>query len=191
MHSRFGTGSMPGIAASTRLTCVLGSAPNAVAAPEKSLALRGDLRVDFEADDDLPFAGFAAHSERRSSISHLPPFLRSCREAGPFLDRKPRVQHHLLVELVADEMQAERQPCSSRPHGTLIAGSPARLAGTAKTSFKYIASGSVVSPIPNAADGAVGRKDQVALIESFGEIPLDQRAHLLGFREISVVKACG
>ena len=40
MHSRLGTGSMPGIAASTRLTWVLGSAPNAVAAPEKSLALR-------------------------------------------------------------------------------------------------------------------------------------------------------
>ena len=39
MHSRFGTGSMPGIAASTRLTCVFGSAPNAVAAPENSLAL--------------------------------------------------------------------------------------------------------------------------------------------------------
>src|SRR5690349_24869854 len=37
MHSRFGTGNIPGIAASTRLTWVLGSAPNAVAAPEKSL----------------------------------------------------------------------------------------------------------------------------------------------------------
>src|SRR3954451_7532844 len=37
MHSLFGTGSMPGIAASTRLTCVFGSAPNAVAAPENSL----------------------------------------------------------------------------------------------------------------------------------------------------------
>jgi len=33
----FGTGSIPGIAASTRLTCVLGSAPKAVAAPENSL----------------------------------------------------------------------------------------------------------------------------------------------------------
>src|SRR5580765_6631265 len=39
MHSLFGTGSMPGIAASTRLTWVLGSAPNAVAAPEKSFDL--------------------------------------------------------------------------------------------------------------------------------------------------------
>ena len=30
---------MPGMAASTRLTCVFGSAPNSVEAPEKSLAL--------------------------------------------------------------------------------------------------------------------------------------------------------
>ena len=36
MHSRLGTGSIPGIAASTRLTCELGSAPNAVAAPLNS-----------------------------------------------------------------------------------------------------------------------------------------------------------
>ena len=38
-HPIVGTGNIPGIAASTRLTCVFGSAPNAVAAPEKSLAL--------------------------------------------------------------------------------------------------------------------------------------------------------
>ena len=38
MHSRFGTGSIPGIAASTRLTCVFGSAPKVVDAPENSLA---------------------------------------------------------------------------------------------------------------------------------------------------------
>ncbi len=36
MHSPLSTGSMPGIAASTRLTWLLGSAPNAVDAPEKS-----------------------------------------------------------------------------------------------------------------------------------------------------------
>ena len=39
MHSILGTGSIPGIAASTSETWVLGSAPNAVAAPENSLAL--------------------------------------------------------------------------------------------------------------------------------------------------------
>src|SRR5262245_5537334 len=37
-HSWFGTGSMPGKAASTSATCVFGSAPKAVAAPETSLA---------------------------------------------------------------------------------------------------------------------------------------------------------
>ncbi len=63
MHSRFGTGSMPGIAASTRLTCALGSAPNSVAAPENSLALDGDLRVDLEADHDLPVAGLAVDAK--------------------------------------------------------------------------------------------------------------------------------
>src|SRR4051812_7714773 len=48
-------------------------------------------------------------------------------------------------------------PCPSSPPGTDIAGSPARLAGTANTSFKYIASGSLIfSPRPNAAEGAVG-----------------------------------
>ena len=38
MHSRFGTGSMPGIAASISETCEFGSAPKSVDAPEKSLA---------------------------------------------------------------------------------------------------------------------------------------------------------
>ena len=37
-HSALITGSMPGIAASTSETCELGSPPNSVDAPEKSLA---------------------------------------------------------------------------------------------------------------------------------------------------------
>ena len=37
-HSPFSVGSMPGIAASTRLTFAFGSDPNAVDAPENSLA---------------------------------------------------------------------------------------------------------------------------------------------------------
>ena len=53
------TGSMPGKAASTGETWVLGSAPNAVAAPENSLACGDDLRVDLEPDHDLPLAGAA------------------------------------------------------------------------------------------------------------------------------------
>ena len=38
-HSRLITGSMPGNAASTKLTCELGGAPKSVAAPENSFAL--------------------------------------------------------------------------------------------------------------------------------------------------------
>ncbi len=53
MHSRLGVGSMPGLAASIRLTWLLGSAPNSVEAPEKSLGVRGHLGMDLEADHDL------------------------------------------------------------------------------------------------------------------------------------------
>ena len=48
-------------------------------------------------------------------------------------------------------------PPESRPHGTLIAGTPARFAGIVKTSDRYIASGSSArSPIRNAVVGDVG-----------------------------------
>jgi hypothetical protein len=53
------TGSMPGMAASTRLTCVVGRRPKPTAAPLNSLALRGDLGVDLQAHDDFPGAGAA------------------------------------------------------------------------------------------------------------------------------------
>ena len=45
----------------------------------------------------------------------------------------------------------------SKPQGILIAGSPARLAGTVKRSDKYIESGSLTkSPFKYAVDGHVG-----------------------------------
>ncbi len=58
MHSALITGSMPGMAASTSETWLLGSAPNSVEAPENSFDLRGDLRVHLEPDDDLPVAAW-------------------------------------------------------------------------------------------------------------------------------------
>ena len=55
-------------------------------------------------------------------------------------------------------------PSPESPAGTEIAGTPARLAGTVKTSFKYIAIGSsVFSPMAKAADGAVGVRMQSTL----------------------------
>ena len=67
MHSRFGTGSIPGIAASTSDTCEFGSAPKVVARAGEQLGVRRDLRVHLEADHDLPRTGFALNSV----IAHL------------------------------------------------------------------------------------------------------------------------
>src|SRR3954466_6534438 len=69
MHSRLGTGSMPGIAASTRLTWVLGSAPKAVAAPENS----------FDA-----VAVICAWTSRPTTTSHSPvsPLMRKGADAS-------------------------------------------------------------------------------------------------------------
>ena len=53
------TGSMPGIAASTKLTCELGSAPNTVDAPENSLAFDSTWQWTSRPDDDFPRAGGA------------------------------------------------------------------------------------------------------------------------------------
>jgi hypothetical protein len=48
-------------------------------------------------------------------------------------------------------------PRESKPHGTLIAGTPARFAGIVNTSDRYIARGSSArSPIRNAVVGDVG-----------------------------------
>ena len=49
------------------------------------------------------------------------------------------------------------RPLASSPAGTDIAGRPARLAGTVKTSFRYIATGSsCFSSSPKAAEGVAG-----------------------------------
>ena len=49
------------------------------------------------------------------------------------------------------------RPSSSRPHGMLMAGMPARSAGIVNTSDRYIARGSSArSPIRNAVVGDVG-----------------------------------
>ena len=82
--------------------------------------------------------------------------------AAPGRTRAParsrgRRQQAVLGEGGADDLEADRQP-SSRPHGIDRPGRPARLTGSVKMSFAYIASGSSsFSPIGNATDGAVGR----------------------------------
>ncbi len=67
-------------------------------------------------------------------------------------------QQGRFVEGAADQLQAQRQAVGrSSPAGTEMPGRPARLTGTVKTSFRYMAIGSsVFSPMAKAADGVVG-----------------------------------
>src|SRR6218665_165985 len=111
MHSPFSTGSMPGIAASTRLTCAFGSAPNAVAAPENSL--------DCETT--------CAWTSRPITTSHspvspwmrysliLPPPGRLGRKLRAALYREAGVEDALFVEGATDDLQAQRQSFAAKP----------------------------------------------------------------------------
>jgi hypothetical protein len=73
-----------------------------------------------------------------------------------------------------------------------MAGRPARLAGTANTSFRYMAIG-IVAALAKREGGAGrgGREEQVDLLEGALEVAGDQRADLLSLIEVGVVKACG
>ena len=122
-----------------------------------------------------------------SAITTMSP---ACGEAGALLERQGGVEHALLVERAADDCRPSGRPCPSRPAGTDIAGRPARLAGTAKTSFRYMAIGSAIfSPRPKAADGAVGVRIRSQLSNACVEIARDQRPDLLRLVEIGVVEA--
>ena len=117
MHSRFGTGSMPGIAASTRLTCAVRLGAERGRGAGEQLGVGGDLGVDLEADHDLPLAGFALDPERCDCVSHYHHF--SGRAVNPARSSiaSAGVQHALLVERLADELQAERQALPVEPAG--------------------------------------------------------------------------
>ena len=80
--------------------------------------------MNLEADHNLPLAGFALDAERCVCVSHdLPPFVRARGEAGALLDREAGVEHDLLVELRADQVQAERKslPVEATRLGELLA----------------------------------------------------------------------
>src|ERR1700761_3910069 len=97
---------MPGMAASTRLTWVLGSPPKSVGAPENSL----ELAVTW------------AWTSSPITISHLPvepsiiPLisgrhdLRCGRERRRLFQRRRAGEDRLFVERAADELKPQRQP---------------------------------------------------------------------------------
>src|SRR5277367_5505259 len=97
---------MPGMAASTRLTWVLGSPPNVIGAPENNLLL----------------AVTWAWTSSPMTISHLPvdpsiiPLisrrhdLRQGREGRRFFQRRRAGEDRFLVERAADQLETQRQP---------------------------------------------------------------------------------
>ena len=81
-------------------------------------------------------------------------------------------------------------PPESSPHGTLIAGTPARLAGIVKTSDRYIASGSSArSPMPERRGGRRRRHQHVEVRERSLVVADDERPDLLRLPVIGVVVA--
>ena len=75
------------------------------------------------------------------------------------LERIGGAQHRRFVEGATRQLETDRQAFGRRRNrtGTLIDGSPVRLALTVKMSFKYICTGSLVfSPSLNAGVGVVG-----------------------------------
>src|SRR5690606_37555948 len=107
MHSRFGTGSMPGMAASTRLTWLLGSAPNAVDAPENSLAL--DVTWAWTSMPITTSQGPVAPSMSLLMASAPPPDVGAGGETGRLLHHFRHIEQGFLVEFPADELQAHGQ----------------------------------------------------------------------------------
>ena len=117
---RFATGSTPGSAMSTALACVFGAAPNAVDAPEKIFDRVDELRVGLQADDDFPVQPRRpqAFSARRG---------RPQMPVGRALELVREVEHSRLGEVVADQLQPDRQPAAPEHRtGIDIAGRPAR-----------------------------------------------------------------
>ncbi len=110
---------------------------------------------------------------------------------GRLLEAVRDVEDPRLVEVVALELQADRQAVGRRSRtGIDIAGGPVRLAAMVKMSFRYICTGSsVFAPSLNAARGRGRPRDDVAALEARAKSSRDQPAHLLRLQVVGVVVA--
>src|SRR6516165_2430910 len=124
--------------------------------PGKQLSLRDHLSMDLDPDHRLPLP--------RAALDHpRPPAIKPgrCRNEAAFSKiwaTRSTVSSSKARPVIC---KPSGSPSALSPTGTEIAGTPARFAGTVKTSFKYIAIGSsVFSPTIKAADGAVGVRMQ-------------------------------
>src|SRR4029079_16333342 len=104
---RLATRSTPGSAISTALACVFGAPPNCVDAPENIFE-----RVDSCACVSSPIT--------TSHCMCCPLHSRECCRhprvpIGDLLEAMCDVEHARLLEIVADELQADRPICSAEP----------------------------------------------------------------------------
>ena len=100
----------------------------------------------------------------RRKKSALPgPRGKLLRESDLPLEGAGAREQGLLREPRREDLDAERQPLARQPGGTVIAGSPAREAGTVKMSERYMVNGSsAFSPILNAGFGIEGHTTRSA-----------------------------
>ena len=102
-------------------------------------------------------------------------------EADRLLERVRGVEHAVLAERRAGELEADRQALGRARWGSRSPGMPASDIGTVQKSLRYIASGSaVLAPSSKATPGRGRRDDEVE--------PLPRVVEVL--REISVRTFC-
>src|SRR5690606_25594445 len=120
----------------------------------EQLRVRDDLGVHLEPDHHLPLTG--APLERRHQTDP-PSIVGSAVNSAASSSTRAARSTPSSSKARPMSWRPSGRPSPDRPAGTEIAGRPARLAGTVKTSFRYMAIGSsIFSPIGKAAVGAVG-----------------------------------
>src|SRR5690606_10166220 len=121
----------------------------------EELRCGGHLRVDFKTDHNFPVAGRAFDNH-----THCYPLHQSAGFAVKAAASSSTPETRNMVSSSNGRpitCRPSGSPSFDKPAGSERPGSPARLAGTVKTSLRYISSGSSpFSPKPKAAEGAVG-----------------------------------
>src|SRR5690348_12454909 len=180
---------MPGKPASTRLTWVFGSAPNAVAAPENSF----DFEITWAWTSRprmtshlpvLPSIKFFSST----AISRISEALRLRGEVGGALDGAAGAQHGLFVKGTAAQLQPERQAAvvqAGRHRDTRQAG---EVHGHGEDVVQIHRHG-VVELLLETEGGAGCRRRQhdIDVLEGVGEVLEDEGADPLGPEIIGVV----
>src|ERR1700722_20577663 len=110
--------------------------------------------MDFQPDHNFPGAGGAFQH-----VSHYALNSGNAENPAAFSNAAETENTVSSSKCLPITCRPKGSPSALSPAGTLIAGTPASEAGTVNTSFRYIVTGSsIFSPIPKAAEGAVGVK---------------------------------